>query len=80
MLRDVPPIRLQLWKSFAACCAPHVAGVHMSCGSACCLSVAASELQVSERKHLPTLREFLNPVVEDMDPENCIEDEFKVRA
>ena len=35
--------------------------------------------QVSERKHLPTLREFLDPVVEDMDPENCIEDEFRVR-
>ena len=34
---------------------------------------------MSERKHLPTLREFLDPVVEDMDPENCIEDEFRVR-
>ncbi len=37
-------------------------------------------LQVEERKHLPTLREFLDPVVEDMDPENCIEDEYKVRS
>ena len=34
--------------------------------------------QVEERKHLPTLREFLHPVVEDMDPENCIEDEYRV--
>ena len=34
--------------------------------------------QVEERKHLPTLREFLNPVVEDMDPENCIEEEYRV--
>lgn len=33
---------------------------------------------MSERKHLPTLREFLDPVVEDMDPDNCIEDEFRV--
>lgn len=34
-------------------------------------------LKVSERRHLPTLREFLNPVIEDMDPENDIEDAYR---
>lgn len=35
-------------------------------------------LRVDERKHLPTLREFMAPVVEDMDPENDIDDEYRV--
>ena len=35
-------------------------------------------LRVDERKHLPTLREFLDPVVEDMDPENDIAEDCRV--
>ncbi len=35
-------------------------------------------LHVKERGHLPTLREFLGPVVEDMDPDNDIEEEYRV--
>jgi hypothetical protein len=35
-------------------------------------------LKVSERQHMPTLREFLSPVIEDMNPENDIEDQYRV--
>lgn len=34
-------------------------------------------LKVSERQHMPTLREFLSPVIEDMNPENDIEDQYR---
>jgi hypothetical protein len=27
--------------------------------------------------NLPSLQEFVEPIIEDMDPENCIEEEYR---
>lgn len=37
-----------------------------------------SAIHKNARKHVPSLREFLNPVVEEMDPEEGIEEQYKV--
>eukprot|EP00798_Chlamydomonas_sp_ICE-L_P011229 gene11229-18858_t len=36
-----------------------------------------SGLKTSERKLLPTLKDFLQPVIQDMDPESCIDEAYR---